>query len=76
MDTEFINRIKGYAALFMAVMAAILLVPVDGYSCEREYPDVILDTRLEADDFSGGSLHAYSGGYPFSISGDIRSVPS
>ena len=21
-------------------------------------------------------LHAYSGGYPFSISGDIRSVPS
>lgn len=58
MDTEFINRIKGYAALFMAVMAAILLVPVDGYSCEREYPDVILDTRLEADDFSGGSLQA------------------
>ena len=58
MDTEFINRIKGYAALFMAVMAAILLVPVDGYSSEREYPDVILDTRLEADDFSGGSLQA------------------
>lgn len=51
MDTEFINRIKGYAALFMAVMAAILLVPVDGYSSEREYPDVILDTRLEADVF-------------------------
>ena len=22
------------------------------------------------------NLHAYSGGYPFSISGDIRSVPS
>lgn len=58
MDTEFINRIKGYAALFMAVMAAILLVPVDGYSSEREYPDVILDTRLEADAFSGGSLQA------------------
>lgn len=58
MDTEFINRIKGYAALFMAVMAAILLVPVDGYSSEREYPDVILDTRLEADVFSGGSLQA------------------
>lgn len=51
MDTEFINRIKGYAALFMAVMAAILLVPVDAYSSEREYPDVILDTRLEADAF-------------------------
>lgn len=51
MDTGFINRIKGYAALFMAVMAAILLVPVDGYSSEREYPDVILDTRLEADVF-------------------------
>ena len=60
MDTEFINRIKGYAALFMAVMAAILLVPVDGYSSEREYPDVILDTRLEADVFSGGSLQAVS----------------
>lgn len=58
MDTGFINRIKGYAALFMAVMAAILLVPVDGYSSEREYPDVILDTRLEADVFSGGSLQA------------------
>lgn len=42
----------------MAVMAAILLVPVDGYSSEREYPDVILDTRLEADVFSGGSLQA------------------
>lgn len=38
MDTEFINRIKGYAALFMAVMAAILLVPVDGYSSERGKP--------------------------------------
>lgn len=58
MDTGFINRIKGYAALFMAVMAAILLVPVDGYSSEREYPDVILDTRLEADVFSGGFLQA------------------
>ena len=23
-----------------------------------------------------GVLYAYSGGYPFSISGDIRSVPS
>lgn len=23
-----------------------------------------------------GDIHAYSGGYPFSISGDIRSVPS
>jgi hypothetical protein len=23
-----------------------------------------------------GRMHAYSGGYPFSISGDIRSVPS
>ena len=22
------------------------------------------------------AVHAYSGGYPFSISGDIRSVPS
>lgn len=58
MDTGFINRIKGYIALFMSVMAVILLVPVDGYSCEREDPDVILDTRLEADVFSGGSLQA------------------
>ena len=58
MDTGFINRIKGYAALFMEVMAAILLVPVDGYSSEREYPDVILDTRLEADTFSGRFLQA------------------
>ena len=46
MDTEFINRIKGYAALFMAVMAGNLLIPMNGYSCEREYPDVILDTRF------------------------------
>lgn len=58
MDTEFINRIKGYAALFMAVMAANLLIPMNGYPCEREYPYVILDTRLEADVFSGGSLQA------------------
>ena len=27
-------------------------------------------------DFIGGVIGAYSGGYPFSISGDIRSVPS
>ena len=26
--------------------------------------------------FFDGTLDAYSGGYPFSISGDIRSVPS
>lgn len=58
MDMGFIDRIKGYAALFMAVMAAILLVSMDGYSSGREYPDVILDTRLGTDVFSGGSLQA------------------
>ena len=42
----------------MAVMAGNLLIPMNGYSCEREYPDVILDTRLEADVFSGRSLEA------------------
>ena len=42
----------------MAVMAAILPFSFGGYSSEREYPDVILDTRLEADVFSGGSLQA------------------
>ena len=32
----------------------------------------LIDTEISSFDFAG----AYSGGYPFSISGDIRSVPS
>lgn len=41
--------------------------------------EVILRNQLHyalARHFSDGNWIAYSGGYPFSISGDIRSVPS
>ena len=72
MDMGFINRIKGYAALFMAVMAANLLVPVDGYSSEREYPDIILNTRITPDLFEKSrSVHFVKDGWAFYVR-DVR----
>ena len=35
-----------------------------------------LQTVEPTQSHSGEFMHAYSGGYPFSISGDIRSLPS
>ena len=56
----------------MAVMAAILLVPVDGYSSEREYPDIILNTRITPDLFEKSrSVHFVKEGWAFYIE-DLR----
>lgn len=57
MDTVFANGLRTLLLFLMAVAVATAACPAQDNRAV-EYPDVILDTRLEADTFSGRSLQA------------------
>lgn len=57
MDTVFANGLRTLLLFLMAVAVATAACPAQDNRAV-EYHDVILDTRLEADVFSGGSLQA------------------
>ena len=67
--------VYAWILLFLVLNMCSVFALVRKSACVK----IIFDTDMltDCDDTAAlGILHAYSGGYPFSISGDIRSVPS
>lgn len=62
----------------LLMLWALFLVNISFTSCDDKNPEVQIGelTPQKLYQTSWRGTGAYSGGYPFSISGDIRSVPS